>query len=289
MTRARPRALLCAIARDEGPYLAEWIAFHLRIGFDRIVIYDNESAEPITPALAGDAADRVEVRPWPSTSGQAPQVPAYDDCLRRDGPAFDWVMFLDIDEFLNVKRHDSLSAFLQAYARYDGVALNWRIFGSSGLVENDGRPVAERFLHACSLEFPAAAVVKTIFKPSSVVSVGVHSPMFKPHARLVNTSRKRLNAEMNALQPDVKFNVAQVNHYFVKSRAEFDRKRARGRADVADGEALKYRHEGEFAAYDRNEEEDLSILRFCSSQPARSPRSPGRAFRDLFARRAARS
>ena len=268
---ARPRALLCAIARDEGPYLAEWIAFHLGLGFARIVIYDNESAEPITPALAGEGAGSVEVRPWPSTPGQAPQAPAYEDCLRRDGAAFDWMMFLDIDEFLNLKRHDTVGDFLADYARYDGVALNWRIFGSSGLQEADGRRVTERFLLAAPRRFGPNTAVKTVFKPASVLAAGVHSPTFRLGSTLVNTSGRKLDVEPNALQPRVRFDVAQVNHYFVKSRAEFARKRARGRADVAEGEALKHRPEGEFAAYDRNEVEDASILRLWAVQAGTAP------------------
>jgi hypothetical protein len=34
-----------AIVRDEGPYLAEWVAFHRLQGFDRFLIYDNESSD----------------------------------------------------------------------------------------------------------------------------------------------------------------------------------------------------------------------------------------------------
>ena len=34
---------LCAIVRNEAPYLAEWALFHRMIGFDRIVVYENDS------------------------------------------------------------------------------------------------------------------------------------------------------------------------------------------------------------------------------------------------------
>ena len=33
---------LCAIARHEEDYLAEWIDYHLALGFDHIFIYDND-------------------------------------------------------------------------------------------------------------------------------------------------------------------------------------------------------------------------------------------------------
>ena len=41
---------LCAIVRNEAPYLAEWALFHRMIGFDRIVAYENDSDDS-TPKI----------------------------------------------------------------------------------------------------------------------------------------------------------------------------------------------------------------------------------------------
>ena len=32
---------VCAIFKDEAPYLLEWIAFHKMVGVDLFVLYDN--------------------------------------------------------------------------------------------------------------------------------------------------------------------------------------------------------------------------------------------------------
>ena len=34
---------ICAIFKDEAPYLLEWLAFHRMIGVDLFVLYDNGS------------------------------------------------------------------------------------------------------------------------------------------------------------------------------------------------------------------------------------------------------
>jgi hypothetical protein len=38
-------ATLCSLMKNEGPYILEWVAYHKNLGFDRIVIYDNESTD----------------------------------------------------------------------------------------------------------------------------------------------------------------------------------------------------------------------------------------------------
>jgi hypothetical protein len=36
---------VCAIFKDEAPYLLEWLAFHTVIGMDLFVLYDNGSGD----------------------------------------------------------------------------------------------------------------------------------------------------------------------------------------------------------------------------------------------------
>ena len=35
------KAVICAIAKFEYNYIYEWVEYHLNLGFDKIVIYDN--------------------------------------------------------------------------------------------------------------------------------------------------------------------------------------------------------------------------------------------------------
>lgn len=34
-------AVVCAIAKNEGMYIDEWIAYNIKLGFDNIYVYDN--------------------------------------------------------------------------------------------------------------------------------------------------------------------------------------------------------------------------------------------------------
>ena len=75
---------LCAIVRDEGPYLAEWIAFHRLVGVERFHLYDNGSTDETMAVLAPLIADGVvTVRPWSVPFHLHASREAYSDCLER--------------------------------------------------------------------------------------------------------------------------------------------------------------------------------------------------------------
>ena len=38
--------IICAILKDETPYLVEWVEHHLGIGVEHFVLYDNNSVIP---------------------------------------------------------------------------------------------------------------------------------------------------------------------------------------------------------------------------------------------------
>ena len=37
--------VLCAIAKCENKYIMEWVQWHFNIGFDKIVVYDNNDVD----------------------------------------------------------------------------------------------------------------------------------------------------------------------------------------------------------------------------------------------------
>ena len=56
----------CAIFKDEGPYLAEWLEFHLLVGFEHLFLYDNRSEDDFAQVLARYVAEgAVTLTDWP--------------------------------------------------------------------------------------------------------------------------------------------------------------------------------------------------------------------------------
>ena len=47
----RYNIIICAILKDETPYLIEWVEHHLQIGVEHFVLYDNNSIIPAKKTL----------------------------------------------------------------------------------------------------------------------------------------------------------------------------------------------------------------------------------------------
>jgi radical SAM protein with 4Fe4S-binding SPASM domain len=55
---------ICAIVRDEAPYIAEWVAFHRLIGISRFFIYDDRSEDETLSILSRmNRGDVLTIRP----------------------------------------------------------------------------------------------------------------------------------------------------------------------------------------------------------------------------------
>lgn len=249
------RSAVCGIARDEDRYIAEWIAFHLAIGFDHIFIYDNLSVNPISSLLKQRILlNKVTVIRWPAIPNDNAQLSAYRHFLHTYQDWVEWAAVIDLDEFINLKQDRSILQFLNRFPSASAIEINWRIFGSSGEVSYQRRPMIERFKTASNIEFEPNILVKTIHRLSQTEMIYVHYGKYKNDAIVVSTDGTNIEASDRIKQAETNYAVAQINHYFVKSREEWEAKLRRGYADST------VRPPEMFDEYDRNEVEDASIM-----------------------------
>lgn len=226
-----PMTAVCAIMRDEGPYIIEWVAYYKLIGFDEIIVYDNDSRDygaDILRALA--ARGEIVLIDWPDRPGVAPQTSAYLDALGR--VASEWLGFLDADEFLLLHRDSSVSKYLSRFPpEVSSVAINWRVFGSSGREAYEPGLVIERFTRCSMPGSPVNLRVKCLSRVRKVLEPKIHSCLLKDGLQ-VNESGHEIALAHHTFSPFHSGLLAQVNHYQVKSREEFRQKIGRGRASL---------------------------------------------------------
>ena len=262
---SRPTAALCAIMKNEGPYILEWVAFHRIIGFNEIFIYDNDSTDNTCDLLASlGRAGIVNSIAWPSVGGVAPQTAAYADVLPR--VKSEWVCFIDADEFVNLKQDNSIQVFLRRFSEgASAIAMNWRLFGSSSLVTFEADLVMRRFTRCSKRLARVNRHCKTIARVRDVEEMHIHRCFLK-RGLYVDETGQKVEIERLGLTPSTKTDLVQVNHYVVKSREEYELKRLRGNANRALGAVDKFRRLDEkfFQFHDVNDESDLSIQRFDS-------------------------
>jgi hypothetical protein len=250
---------ICAIAKNEARYLLEWIAYHRVVGVEHFLIFDNDSNDGTSEMLEKlTETGFVERVSWPNgEDGGPPQLAAYGEGLNRLRDRAKWIAFIDLDEFLLPLQSDDVKEVLRDFEDAAGLVVPWRIFGSSGEEIWRDEPVITRFTHRAPDDHSVNNSVKTIVRGRYVRLPGVHTPelaagtLSDEHRRVVGMTS---NPDSHAVADAERL---VLNHYFSKSREEWDIKRRKGRADC-----LAVRAKAEFDGHDRNEVEDRRILCF---------------------------
>lgn len=251
---------ICAIVKDEGPYLLEWIAHHRLVGVQHFVLFDNGSTDGTTALLSGLArAGIVDHVPWPDIPNVAAQRPAYIAGLARLADRCRWVAFIDADEFLNPICGRNIQSIMADYDQAAGLVIPWRLFGSNGRQQHENDLVINRFTRRAADDHALNRSVKTIVQARLVARPDIHAPsitggsLIDEHGRVAGSQGHPSHHAV----PDAGKLV--INHYFTKSREEWTRKRTRGQATEPVDSSARLRPDDHFATHDINDVEDRSL------------------------------
>ncbi len=284
-----PYLSICAIFKDEAPYLPEWIEFHRLVGVERFFLYDNGSSD----------GSREVVEPWVRAGvvsvadcsiplGEGGQSWAYADALRHVRGRTRWLAFIDLDEFLFSPGPASLPDVLREFERHPGVVVNWQVYGSSGLTTRPNGLVIESFVKRAKTQWVRNRRVKSIVDPEHAVRpIGPHFFAYANGALAVTEDHEPVRvierrawarrmrrglARLPLIETDpyamrrssvkrVSVGRLRLNHYAVRSRQEFEQKTARHGSSRL---APRY-----FAYHDRNEVHDPTLAPYASRVRAR--------------------
>jgi hypothetical protein len=226
-------AVLVAIARDEERSILEWLAHHLALGFEQISIYDHESSDRM-PALVdavGAAGFPVTRIPWHPRVDQSPQLSAYADAPSRFESA-DWLAFFDLDEFLvlhRVRLRDWLGGMPPDAS---AVGINWLTFGSGGRLTADYELVRDAFRTGPARALSNNRHIKSIIRPRTIRGMHSHAAVLEHGIYVHPDGTPLVMPRKHGVSDRVEHSVAQLHHYQLKSRAEFEAKIAKGRVGM---------------------------------------------------------
>jgi len=276
-------AVMCAV-KDEAPYIFEHYAWYKALGFSRFIYAHNDCTDQTPQVLSTLAGFDPRVRTFHNLveEGESPQHSAYLQARKNilpDLPGW-YVLVIDIDEFLLLKAHEAIGDLMRAYDFPEAMSFNWRVFGSNGHDDFSDDLVINRFT-ACSLEtFKMNRQRKTMWRNTALCEDNTsHLARFRKGIR--DTVRWISPADPPAgvsVPPEFRvtpathiktsnygpfLGQAQLNHYVLKSRAEYELKSRRGRGSQKRGGPRKgTRHTAEFfTEWDRNDLVDRSATR----------------------------
>lgn len=262
---------ICAIFKNEADFLKEWIEYHLLIGVDHFYLYNNFSDDNYLEVLS-QYQDKgcITLIDWPIQHGQKL---AYKDCYLKFKDEVNWLAYIDLDEFICLKYELDIKKWLHKFVKYPSVLINWKVFGTSGIIEHDKtRLVIEQYTSSYPLlSIIGKSIINTSFDFDRFDNQDVH--LFYSYYKIGNFRVKLLPVNefsrflyyWTPRYPLFAESKIQLNHYIYRSYMEFLYKNnVRGDAESSENE--KRRKLVSFEAIEnQNITKDYVIQRFLTS------------------------
>lgn len=146
------KTAICAIIKDEHLFLEEWIEWHLGIGFDAIHIFEDKgskSHEGICDKYSNVYLRRYEedeeVQKLLSYEGSYRQLALYNWFGDTYQDKYDWVAFIDLDEFFVFDNGYTLDILCKEFSEYPAVTITWKMIGASGNINRPSTGVIQAY------------------------------------------------------------------------------------------------------------------------------------------------
>ena len=225
------------MGKNENRYIKEFVEHYKKYGVDKIFIYDNNelNGERFEEVLMKYIKNRfVEIRNFRGM--EKVQFKIMNDCYQSNSDKYDWLIFYDIDEFINLKYFNNIKVFLNQskFIGCDKVELNWihRIDDGNNLFY-ENKPLSIRFQKKESNIFKKGFFpqIKSIIRGHiSNVKICCLHKLAHGFKSCDGFGRESSTIGIKTLNPDFKKNY--INHYFGKSLEEFVEKIKRGSAAI---------------------------------------------------------
>ena len=225
---------IATMCKKENPYVNEWVAWHLNIGFDRVYIYDdNDPDYPyVGDCIDEEYRDKVFIVRYNNVLGdvltkQALMINQFVETMHGD---IEWCAFIDGDEFIHIDNYPSVGEWLShAPEECECVALNWHIYDDNDIIVGDeSAPVQERFTRCADDRLRALGVdsyrlAKKIVRLHRDITAddmfyfrrdGVFLDMYDSQFNNLGECMAAMLPETTVGQP------CYINHYVTKSASE---------------------------------------------------------------------
>lgn len=220
---------ICCIFKNEKKYLEEWIEYYRLIGVEHFYLFDNNSTdEPLELLQKYIDVGIVTFEKYTET-GKAYQAKGYSYFYNKYGKESSWIGFLDVDEFVVPKSTNFLIDFLKNYEKYPAIAIYWKMFGTSGLLDSvQGKTVIEQFTVAWQrFHYLTKTFINTRYDSYNYDFGPIHTPRLRVFNKIyifpVNECKKFIffNKHPVSRKFSLGENKIQINHYFSKSVNEY--------------------------------------------------------------------
>jgi hypothetical protein len=217
-------SILFTNARDE-PNIAEWVAHHLLLGFDKIVVFDHLSKVPISSLIESNFNNRLNIIVVDGSGSIKINLMKKALEIANKGN-YSWMLYLDADEFLNLNGFSNIKVYLDLFKEADSIGINWLMFGTSGHKNQPKGLLTENFVRS---ELRLNSHVKSFARPSAIANI------INPHYYVMvnplrcfsgNGTKMKMGPFNNQPLPFIKTR-AYIAHFYTQSEEEHIRRKSR--------------------------------------------------------------
>jgi hypothetical protein len=220
---------LCTIGKNENLYIREFVEYYYSLGINKIIIYDNNDLNGerfeyiIRDFIKKKFVDIIDIRGLSSM-----QIPIYNYCYQKNKELYDWIGFLDFDEYLFIKNISNIDYYFynKTFKKCELIFFNWLIFNDNDLIKYDKRKLQDRF-NTSSTFFQGKSFVRGGFNnlliPSTMIpGINIHYFCDSKGNRIYP---KSFVPDLKEIDPH-----AYIKHYYTKTVEEFCLKISKGHA-----------------------------------------------------------
>lgn len=235
-------------AKNEERYIEEFVKHYLRIGFDKIIIADNNDDQNILSGILKEQIENKQVQIFDCCGFKGFQCEIYTMFLNESN--YKWCAYFDVDEFLEITGNfKDIKEMLEEHDE-DCFCVHWMIYGSNGIkdVIDGDYSVQERFKKPV---YPIGSFKENMFIKSIVRNTFKNGRFESSHIPVPNDGFNYIYKIGEVYQGfedkqvffPIHYKECYLKHYYSKSFEEFSQKVERGWPDGNDIEILRnYRH-----------------------------------------------
>lgn len=139
---------ICGICKCENLYLREWVEYYYKMGITNIILYDNNDINGEYPQqVIGDYIANGFVIYKDARGKYRYQVDAYTECYKEYVTEYEWIGFLDIDEYWYLSPDITFEDFFSEERLPNAIAvfINWLNYGDCDKLHYENKSLLERF------------------------------------------------------------------------------------------------------------------------------------------------
>lgn len=219
------KSAVVLFVKNERHDIMGWISWYVELGFDHIFIYDDHSTDG-TYEICQSASKVFSLTVEKSDLNEGNffyrQRNSYLSACLKYSDDFDWIAFLDADEYLFIDNHIKINDFLSGFPEEaSAIALSWKIYGSSNRVLYDNIPTYQAFLHHSDVSLNDNSLVKSIVRPKKISTEYENPHKFNLIDGKYLDSLGNIVEWLPGATKNIVWEKAWINHYICRSMEHY--------------------------------------------------------------------